>query len=451
MEKKWEDMSSDEKQEDLFDRWLSPKDPEGNNLKFQNPQAEKLYKERATRIKDAIQLKKKPDRVPVFLIPSFAPAFYSGLTPHDVMYDFDKIIPAWKKFYLDFQPDAHGGAFVPSPGKFLEILDFNLYKWPGHGVSNKTTYQCLEGEYMRADEYDTLIHNPLYFFSFTWPSRVFGALESFQMLTPLAGLTEMYGVSLPFIPYGTPPVQTALKALMEAGDEALKWIQVVGGFEAEMPTLGFPAYQAGATKAPFDVIGDTLRGTRGIMLDMYRQPDKLLQAMEALTPIYIQLGVGAAKMAGNPLIFIPLHKGADGFLSDAQFKKFYWPSLRKVLMGLIEEGVVPLLWAEGGYNSRLEVIQDLPKGKTAWLFDQTDMAKAKKALDGIACVMGNMPMDLMTVGSTQDAIDHTKRLIDICGKGGGYIMANGAFFDEVRWENLRAIVDTAKEYGVYKK
>jgi len=451
MEKKWEDMSSDEKQEALFQRWISPKDPEGNNLKFQNPQAEKLYKERATRIKDAIQLKKKPDRVPVFLIPSFAPAFYSGLTPHDVMYDFDKIIPAWKKFYLDFQPDAHGGAFVPSPGKFLEILDFNLYKWPGHGVSNKTTYQCLEGEYMRADEYDTLIHNPLYFFSFTWPSRVFGALESFQMLTPLAGLTEMYGVSLPFIPYGTPPVQTALKALMEAGDEALKWIQVVGGFEAEMPTLGFPAYQAGATKAPFDVIGDTLRGTRGIMLDMYRQPDKLLQAMEALTPIYIQLGVGAAKMAGNPLIFIPLHKGADGFLSDAQFKKFYWPSLRKVLMGLIEEGVVPLLWAEGGYNSRLEVIRDLPKGKTAWLFDQTDMAKAKKALDGIACVMGNMPMDLMTVGSTQDAIDHTKRLIDICGKGGGYIMANGAFFDEVRWENLRAIVDTAKEYGVYKK
>jgi len=451
MEKKREDMSSDEKQEALFQRWISPKDPEGNNLKFQNPQAEKLYKERATRIKDAIQLKKKPDRVPVFLIPSFAPAFYSGLTPHDVMYDFDKIIPAWKKFYLDFQPDAHGGAFVPSPGKFLEILDFNLYKWPGHGVSNKTTYQCLEGEYMRADEYDTLIHNPLYFFSFTWPSRVFGALESFQMLTPLAGLTEMYGVSLPFIPYGTPPVQTALKALMEAGDEALKWIQVVGGFEAEMPTLGFPAYQAGATKAPFDVIGDTLRGTRGIMLDMYRQPDKLLQAMEALTPIYIQLGVGAAKMAGNPLIFIPLHKGADGFLSDAQFKKFYWPSLRKVLMGLIEEGVVPLLWAEGGYNSRLEVIRDLPKGKTAWLFDQTDMAKAKKALDGIACVMGNMPMDLMTVGSTQDAIDHTKRLIDICGKGGGYIMANGAFFDEVRWENLRAIVDTAKEYGVYKK
>ena len=33
---------------------------------------------------------------------------------------------------------------------------------------------------------------------------------------------------------------------------------------------------------PFDAIGDTLRGTRGIVMDMYRQPEKLLQAMEAI-------------------------------------------------------------------------------------------------------------------------------------------------------------------------
>jgi hypothetical protein len=445
MEKKGEEMTSDEKQEALFQRWISPE-----GIKFASPEAEKLYKERATRIKDALQLKKLPDRVPVFLIPSFAPAYYSGLTPHDVMYNYDKIVPAWKKFYMDFQPDAHGGDFVPSPGKFVDILGFKLYHWPGHGVSPETTYQCIEAEYMRADEYDLLIHNSLHFLNYIWPARVFGALEPLQSLPPLAGLTEMYGVSLAFIPYGTPPVKAAFQALLEAGDEAVKWIGATGAFDPEMAASGFPAYQGGASKAPFDVIGDTLRGTRGIMMDMYRQPDKLIKAMEALVPMFIQLGVGGAQQSGNPLIFMPLHKGADGFLSDEQFKRFYWPTLREVIMGLIDEGVFPLLWAEGGYNSRLEVIRDLPKGKTGWLFDQTDMTKAKKALDGIACVMGNMPMDLMTVGTPQDAINHTKKLIDTCGKGGGYIMANGAFFDKVKWENLKAIVDTVKEYGVYK-
>ena len=445
MEKKWEEMSSDEKQESLFARWISPE-----GVKFVNPEAEMFYKERTTRIKDAIQLKKKPDRVPILLIPSFAPAYYSGLTPYDVMYNYEKIASAWEKFSLDFQPDSHGGCAVPSPGKFLEIIDFKIYRWPGHGVSKETTYQAIEAEYMKADEYDILIHNPLYFFYNIWPSRAFGALEPIASLPHLSCLTEMYGVSVPFFHYGTPPIKAAYNALLESGDDALKWIQVVGSFDQRMPELGFPAHQAGPTKAPFDVIGDTLRGTKGIMLDMYRQPDKLLQAMEALTPMFIQLGVNAAKMAGNPLIFMPLHKGADGFLSDAQFKKFYWPTLRKVIMGLVDEGCVPFIWAEGGYNTRLDVIRDLPKGKTAWLFDRTDMTKAKRALDGIACIAGNMPMHLLTAGTTQDAINHTKSLIDTCGKGGGYIMANGAFFDKVKWENLKVIVNTVKEYGKYK-
>jgi uroporphyrinogen-III decarboxylase len=84
------------------------------------------------------------------------------------------------------------------------------------------------------------------------------------------------------------------------------------------------------------------------------------------------------------------------------------------------------------------------------LFDQTDMAKAKKALRGIACVAGNMPMALLTVGTPQQVKDHVKKCIDTAGKGGGYIMANGAFFDDVKPENLKAMVDFAKEYGVYK-
>jgi hypothetical protein len=49
-------------------------------------------------------------------------------------------------------------------------------------------------------------------------------------------------------------------------------------------------------------------------------------------------------------------------------------------MGLINEGFVPLLFAERGYNSRLEVILDLPKGKTVWWFENTDMDRAKQTV-----------------------------------------------------------------------
>jgi len=450
MEKKWEEMSADEKQDVLFQRWLSPKDPTGKDLMFQSPKAEKLYKERITRIKDAIQLKTLPDRVPVFPLPGFFPVYYAGMTPQEVMYDYDKCFMAFKKFVLDFEPDAHIGSTAPGPGKFFEILDYKLYAWPGHGVSPEHSYQCLEGEYMKADEYDALIDDPSNFFSNAYLPRVFGALEPFKMLPTLTGILEIYGVAFNFIPYGLPPVQAAYKALMEAGGEALKWAVTVGGLEGELATLGFPQIIGGFTKAPFDAIGDTLRGTKGIMIDMYRQPDKLLQALEAITPLMIKMGLGAAQMTGKPMIFIPLHKGADGFLSDKQFKTFYWPTLRKVLVGLIDGGCIPFLAAEGGYNSRLEVIRDIPKGKTVWMFDQTDMAKAKEIVGDTLCILGNMPATLLGLGTPQQVRDYAKKLIDTVGKGGGFIMSNGAFFDHAKPENVHAMIDFTKEYGVYK-
>jgi hypothetical protein len=449
MEKKWEEMSADEKQEAQFQKLLSPKDPEGKDLKFQSPQAEANYKASITRIKDAIQLRKTPDRVPITLLPSMFPFAYAGLTVQEAMYDYGKCVAAFKKFILEFRPDMHIGAAAPGPGKFYEILDYKLYSWPGHGVAPTSSYQCHEGEYMKAGEYDLLMTDPSFYFRNFYLPRVFGALGPWSMLPPLTGILEMYGVAFNFIPYALPPVQGAYKALFEAGAEALKWAMAIGGSNGELTSLGFANILGGFTKAPFDTIGDTLRGTKGIMLDMYRQPDKLLKAMEALVPIMIGMGIGASQQTGNPQIFIPLHKGADGFLSDEQFKKFYWPTLKQVIVGLIEGGCIPFPALEGHWGSRLKVIQGIPKGKTMWMVDQTDMAEAKKTLGKNACLIGNVPSSMLNLGTPQQVKDYCKKLIDTVGKGGGFMMSNGAFFDEAKPENIRAMVDFTREYGAY--
>jgi len=151
----------------------------------------------------------------------------------------------------------------------------------------------------------------------------------------------------------------------------------------------------------------------------------------------------------TPLVFIPLHKGADGFMSDEQFKTFYWPTLRKLLLGLIDEGMIPFLFAEGRYNTRLEAIMDLPKGTTIWLFDQSDMARAKETIGTVACIQGNMPLSLLHAGTPEQVAEHTRKLIDIAGPGGGFVLDIGAVADEGKDENLEVMVKTAKEYGVY--
>jgi hypothetical protein len=450
MEKQWEEMSADEKQEAQFQKLLTPKLPDGNDLPFQSPEAEATYKANLTRIKDAIQMKKTPDRVPVAIFPSMFPWLNAGMTPQEAMYDYDKCMAAFKEFILEFKPDMNIGAAVPGAGRFYEILDYKLYSWPGHGVKPEHSYQCKEGEYMAAEEYDLLMTDPSFYFRNFYLPRVFGALQGFKMLSPFPNMLEMYGLAGFFVPYGLPPVQETFKALFEAGAEALKWVMALGANIAELTSLGFVNIVAGYCKAPFDVIGDTLRGTRGIMIDMFRQPDKLLKALDALVPIMISMGIGAAQQTGNPLVFMPLHKGADGFLSDEQFKKFYWPTFKKVMVGLIEGGCIPWPALEGHWDSRLEVIQDIPKGKTAWMVDQSDIEYAKKTLGKNACLVGNVPSSMLRLSTPDEVKDYCKKLIDTVGKGGGYMMSNGAFFDEAKAENVKAMVDVTREYGVYK-
>ena len=444
MQEQRENLTADEKQDQMFEAWLA-----AEGIQFVSPEAEKAYKERVTRVKDAIQLKKLPDRVPIFSILNFFPAYYSGLTPMDVMYDYEKCTAAIRKYVTDFEPDTNPGAFFAGSGRIFELLKVNLYAWPGHGVSPEHSYQCIEGEYMMADEYDALIQDPSHFWNSTYLPRVCGALKPFQMLQSPTSVQE--GAFAPFlVPFGLPDVQAAYQTLFEAGAETLKWMHIIGAFDKEMMAAGFPGFLGGISKAPFDVLGDTMRGTKGIMLDIYRQPDKLIKAMEALVPLMIGMGIANARQTGNPLIFIPLHKGADGFISDEQFKKFFWPTLREVILGLIEEGIVPLPALEGYWNTRLEVIQDVPKGKSVWMVDQSDMVKVKNTLGKNACLLGNVPSSMLNLGTPQDVKAYVKNLIDTVGKDGGLIICNGAFFDEAKPENVKAMVDAAKEYGTYK-
>jgi uroporphyrinogen-III decarboxylase len=280
--------------------------------------------------------------------------------------------------------------------------------------------------------------------------RGYGALDPLKMIAPFTDMWEVVLVSAQMIPFGIPPVQNALKALLDAGNEAMAWIQKIMGFEMQARGMGVPGCFGGATKAPFDILSDTLRGTRAMMIDMYRQPDMVLKAVERITPLAISQGVRGVTMAGCPVVFIPLHKGADGFMSDAQFKEFYWPSLKAVILGLAAEGCVPFCFCEGSYNTRLEYLKELPRASCMWIFDRTDMAKVKEAIGDKICIGGNVSSGLILTGTPEQVKAYCKKVIDIAGKGGGYFMCTGTAMDEGKADTIHAMIDATKEYGVYR-
>jgi len=136
-------------------------------------------------------------------------------------------------------------------------------------------------------------------------------------------------------------------------------------------------------------------------------------------------------------------------MSGKQFETFYWPTLKKVMMGLIEEGLVPLPFAEGDYLPRLDIIKDMPKGKVLWYFEVMDMGRAKKVLGNRACIAGNLPVSVLCTGTPQEVKEGCRKLIETCAPGGGYILTGSASMNEGKPENLRAMMEAAKEYGRY--
>lgn len=410
---------------------------------------EQLYQERLKRTEDAIQLK-IPDRVPVMATPHFFPTNISGISCQEAMYDYDKLGMAWKNYLLDFQPDSY-----PNPyhrialGPLMESLDSRQFRWPGHGVSPDHTYQFVEEEHMKQGDYGALLFDPSDYICRTYLPRICGTLEPLNKL-PSFGEMSYSRILTATSAFAIPEVAQALETLIKTGAEAQKMLARARSFASEMKSLGFPVDFSLTVTAPFDYIGDFLRGTRGIMLDMYKNPDKLLEAMDKLLPMIAKPAIYSAKKGGNSRVFIPLHKGADGFMSLEQFKTFYWPTLKKLMLAFIDEGITPCPFFEGQYISRLEIISDIPRGKAIYWFEHTDIFAAKNVLGDLVCLKGNVPASLLCTGSPQEVKDYCKKLIAVAGKRGGFILdgANG-IPDEARAENVKAMIDSAREYGVY--
>ena len=199
----------------------------------------------------------------------------------------------------------------------------------------------------------------------------------------------------------------ALEDLMGAAREAKRMLSGSAAFAEKMMQHGFPPQFGAHVNAPFDIISDFLRGTIGAMLDMYRVPDKLLAAVEQIFPMTLQNGL-AAKQRGVPLVFIPLHKGIDSFMSPDQFKTFYWPTLKRLILALIDEGLNPFVFWEGDCTSRLERIGDIPKGKAVYMFEATDIFKAKEVLGDVVCIRGNVPLSLLIAGTPDDVKEYCR-------------------------------------------
>jgi hypothetical protein len=407
----------------------------------------KLLAEREKRISDAIALR-KPDRVPVWHgVPGPYPSERLGITREEQMMDVERSLEANFQTALYYQSDMV--ELMPPIGATLDPLGYRHLKWAGNGLPANSGWQFVDEEVMRPEEYDEFIYDPSDFIVRKYWPRAYGRLAGLAGLMPLREGQGYFAGPFAFAAFGTPAGQEALDALREAGAAGLKTVMALAGHGRRLAEAGFPSSWAAMAQPPFDFVGDFLRGRKGVMLDMYRCPEKLEAAAEKMLPMAIEMAVRGARMSHNPRVFIAIHGGVEGFMSLDQYKRFYWPTLQRLLVALAAEGLNPFVLVEGGSNSRLETMADIPVGKVCYWFDHVDMRRAKEVLGGKACIAGNVPIALLTVGTPDDVRAYCKDLIDNVAVDGGFIMGPSGQTEDVKIENVKAMVDFTKEYGVY--
>ena len=442
----WAQLAPEQKREWRLNNFLNPK-----GLQFVSEKAGNDYKVRAQRMIDVYNVK-EPDRVPVNLpVGNLAYTNY-GINYRTAMYDYEKAVAACRKFNEEYSEELEYWASPwITPGRVLELLDYKLYSWPGYRLGeNVSSVQFMESEYMKADEYDAFILDPSDFWIRSYMPRIFGALEPLRMFRPVTDLVEIVNMGQ-FMPFASVEGQRMLQTLMDVGKEYQKMMKAMSEAGPSGAAHGYPVAFGAFCKAPFDTLGDSLRGTQPILKDMYRRPDKLLEALDVIADFTISSLLSAPNVSNIFMVTYPLHKGADGWMSQKQFDTFYWPSLKKVMNALINEGLIQNMFAEGGYNTRLESINEFPKGAVCWYFDKTDMVKAKQILGNKCAIQGNVPLSLLVTGTAADTKEYCRKLIEDCGKGGGFILSAGGIADNPKLENLRAMLAAVREYGVYKK
>ena len=408
---------------------------------------EQLYGERAKRVRDVIELR-MPDRVPLMVL--VEAHSYSGIPNSASFYEPITLKRTMRKMAVDLEPDMSEPGF-PSCGAAMTELDVQNCVWPGGPKPPDYEYQFIEGEYMKEDEYDMFLNDPSGFMLRCYLPRVYRALMPLAKLPPLDSMFMGLEAITPL--FASPEFQKMAKHLVKAGKHVQEFYTSVGDAHEELAQLGFPPFArfaaGGVGGAPFDTVTSFLRGMKGSMLDMYRRPDKLLRACDVILERRIACAIPVDPTAKDypPRVGLPLWRGDPVFMSEAQFKKFYWPGLKKSLQTHVDLGYVPVPFFEAAFGDRLECLLELPKGKILASIEAADAVRAKEILGGHMSLLVRCPNTCRLWSLTQ-LESFIKELINKCGKNGGLIIVI-KMPDKARIEDMQAMLQSVKEHGRY--
>jgi hypothetical protein len=358
---------------------------------------------------DAVRSLKVPDRVPVDpLIDFFAPRIM-GMKMSDFILRDDVADKAIEGVF-----EKLGGYDEIFPPQMITMSAFTLKtKMPGRDLPDDAILQVYDEEFMKAEDYDVAVKKGFQAFLLELMTRMGISQNAARVL----GLGN------------------AIKNLKKVWDK--REIPISCGALCFVPVELFSFY----------------RSVQKIMLDMHRIPEKIIKASDAMINEEIMIAKSTCDVSNVKTVFVGAQRTSSSFVSPKIFERLTLPWLKRIVETLNKGGYHTLLHFDCNWTLQLEYLRQLPKGScTLELDGQTDIFKAKKVLGDHMCIMGDVPATLFRLGTPKDIEKYCMKLIQEVGEGGGFILSSGCSVPvDAKMENVKAMIDTAKKHGVYKK
>ncbi|MBE5996360.1 MAG: hypothetical protein E7240_03270 [Lachnospiraceae bacterium] len=333
------------------------------------------------------------DYVPSIVGSSCSEVAWTGQKVTDIIFEPEKYAKAMTDVFGQMWVD--GNSF--SGTLFTQNVENNLRPvqnlWGPDGI----TPEHVQLPYMEADEYDELAKDPNRFVSEILLPRKYPKLFEdreyakkmikivaedkaycFGVLTPLVSkyMSEKYGIT-------------------DIADFSVNFSN------------------------PMDTIFDNLRGFKGSLLDVRRHPDKVKKACDAL---WEQVNVPRFRPV-NKFPYACHMTHIAPYLSPKVFREIYWPYEKQWIERQAAGGSRVWIMMEGSWARVWDLFKEVPKDSCILHVDDDEIELAKKEIGDYQIIEGGMKIVKTLTGTPESIRDETKRIIDICAPGEGFLFS----------------------------
>jgi hypothetical protein len=354
------------------------------------------------------------DRVP--LVPHLSPeaaAHLVGVTMAQVSNDAQIAQAAFLKVFDEYGgwDSAYGGPITP-----VQMQAANIYpmktRIPGRDLPDDYMFQLVEEEVMKPEDYDKMYEmgpEEFYYEDYLWRIADFPREQ--------------------------------LPRLVE--EMLLNW----SPWKAELDKRGVEPFVMANSFHPFFKLS-VMRSMVPFTKDLYYNPEPVERALKQMTSDLIPRQIGLCKAFGVNSWLLVDERGSGFNYPLSVFERFWWPYTQEIIDAFWAEGITTVFHLDTCWDKNLPYFRQLPKGSTVIELDSTtDIFRAKEILRGHLCIHGDVSASLLSLGTPEEVAAYCRKLIDVVGAGGGFILGTGcAAPPDCKAENFRAMVETGRGY-----